>query len=134
MTAPLTLSAARTLALRAQGLATPNGAEPDPTLDAIYDMVDRLTCIQIDTLHMVQRAQYVTLWSRFGRYDPADFDRLVYDPGQRRLFEYWQHAASIIPLAEYRYRQPTMQYYRDGGGWWPKWGEKPTNRAVIDEV
>ena len=30
-------------------------------------------------------------------YDLADFDRLIYNPADRRLFEYWGHAASIIP-------------------------------------
>jgi hypothetical protein len=131
---PLPLSAVRALALHAQGLTTSNGAEPAPTLDTIYETVCRVGCVQIDTLHMVQRAQYLTLWSRVGRYDPADVDRLIYDPVQRRLFEYWQHAASIIPLSDYRYRLEAMRYYRDGGGWWPEWASDPANRALIDAV
>ncbi len=131
---PVPLAAARALALHTQGLTTPNGAEPPPALDAIYDTVERLGCVQIDTLHMVRRSHYVTLWSRLGQYDPHDLDRLIYDPDQRRLFEYWMHAASIIPLRDYRYRLATMDYYRAGGGWWPKWGNKPTNQAIIREV
>jgi uncharacterized protein YcaQ len=133
-THPLPLATVRTLALHAQGLTTPNGAEAVPTLDTIFDMVDRLGCVQIDTLHMVRRAQYVTLWSRLGKYNPDDFDRLIYDPGQRRLFEYWQHAASIIPLNDYRHTIHKMRYYRDGGGWWPEWSKQPENRALVKEV
>jgi hypothetical protein len=129
-TSPLPLLTARALALHAQGLDTPNGAEPAPPLDAIYNMVDRLGCVQIDTLHMVRRAQYMTLWSRLGQYDPADFDRLIYDPAQRRLFEYWQHAASIIPLHDYRHYVHKRRHFRDGGGWWPEWSTQAENIAL----
>jgi uncharacterized protein len=131
---PLPLRVVRTLALHAQALAAPAEAETPVMPEALYAIVEQLGCVQIDTLHMVRRSHYLVLWSRAGQYDPADFDRLIYDPDNRRLFEYWQHAASIIPLAEYRYRLHMMRYYQQGGGWWPKWGEKPTNRAVIDAV
>jgi len=131
---PLSLSVARRLALHAQALTTPRGSEPPPAPDALYQIVDQLGCVQIDTLHMVRRSHYLVLWSRAGQYDPADFDRLLYDPENRRLFEYWQHAASIIPLAEYRYRLHEMRHYQQGGGWWPKWSEDPDNRAVIEAV
>ncbi len=132
MSAPLPLTAVRALALHAQGLAA--AASPDPTPDALYAAVERLGCVQIDTLHMVRRSHYVTLWSRLGRYDPAAFDRLIYDPTQRRLFEYWGHAASILPLTGYRFRQPEMDRLRATGGWWGGWGKKPENQPVIEAV
>ena len=100
----LPLEAVRAVILHAQGLATPNGAEPAPGPEALLRAVEQVGCVQIDTLQRVQRSQYVVLWSRVGTYDPADLDRLIYDPAERRLFEYWQHAASIIPLSQYRYR------------------------------
>ncbi|MBN1964307.1 MAG: YcaQ family DNA glycosylase [Anaerolineae bacterium] len=131
---PLPLPVAQTLALHCQGLTPALESTPAPTPDVIYDVVHRLTCVQIDTLHVVQRSQYVTLWSRLGTYDPADFDRLIYDPVQRRLFEYWKHAASIIPLEDYRYRQHMMEGYKNGGGWWPDWAKEPENRDLIQAV
>jgi hypothetical protein len=131
---PVPLAAARALALHAQGLSTPNGSEPAPTPELIYWTVVQVGCVQIDTLNLIRRSQYVTLWSRLGHYDPADLDRLIYDPAQRRLFEYWQHAASIIPLANYRYREENRRYFRNGGGWWHGWADVPENRAVIDQV
>lgn len=132
--APISLAAARAVALDAQGLTTPNGAEPAATLDAIYDLVERLGCVQIDTLHLVRRAQYLTLWSRFGAYDPADFDRLIYDPDHRRLFEYWLHAASIIPLTAYRYRLERMARHRADGHWWPDWHKDENNLALTQQI
>jgi uncharacterized protein YcaQ len=128
------LAAVRTLALHAQGLTAPSGTEPPPSLDAIYRAVEQIGCVQIDTLHMVRRSQYITLWSRLGRYDPADLDRLIYDPAERRLFEYWLHAASIIPLRDYRYRLVKMRLFSEGHGWWPEWAKKPENVALCQGV
>lgn len=134
LSSPLPLTTVRTLALHAQALAAPPGTEPAPTPDAILKLVEQLGCVQIDTLHMVQRSHYVVLWSRFGRYDPADFDRLIYDPAERRLFEYWLHAASIIPYSVYRYRLPLMDRFRNGGAWWPEWIKDPNNMALAEQV
>ena len=106
------LSAARTLALHAQGLTNSNSADRKPSLDSINQMVEKLGCVQIDTLNLVQRSHYLVLWSRLGAYSPADFDTLVYTPGQRLLFEGWQRVASIIPLKDYNYQLPRMQNMR----------------------
>lgn len=114
---PLPLTAVRAAILHAQGLAMPLGAESAPTPDLLRRTVEQLGCVQIDTLQRVRRSQYVALWSRVGMYDPADLDRLIYDPAGRCLFEYWQHAASIIPLSEYRYRLQYMKWFREGSSY-----------------
>ena len=114
------LAAVRALALHAQALTTPAGAEPPPTPDAICEVVERLGCVQLDTLQVVRRSHYLVPWSRLGRYDPANLDRLIYGAlaspegeNPRRLFEGWLHAACIIPLSEYRYRLPYMRRLRE---------------------
>src|SRR5574341_627238 len=128
-------AALRALALHAQRLDTPNGAEPPPTLDRLYETVEALGCVQIDTLHMVHRAHYVALWSRLGAYDIEDYHRLIYSPGRRRLYEYWGHAASIIPLAHYRYQMWKMERYRGSPGkWFSEWLSTDGNRELVEEV
>ena len=99
------LSALRALALHTQLLTTPNGASPALTPDAIVELVKALGYVQIDTLHVVNRAHYVTLWARFGSYDIEDLHKLLYSADQRRLYEGWGHAASIISLEHYRYHR-----------------------------
>ncbi len=84
-----------------------------PTPQVIQETVERLGCVQLDTLHMVQRSHYLVLWSRLGTYKPADFDALVYSPEKRQLFEGWQRVASIIPLKDYRFQLPRMQRMRE---------------------
>lgn len=54
--------------------------------------------LQLDSIHVVDRAHHLTLWSRFGPFDRARLDRLVYR--ERRLFEYWTHCACLVDRAE----------------------------------
>lgn len=114
---PIPLSASRALALYTQKLHAP--PRQPASKDDIYNIVEQLGCVQIDTLHVVARSHYLVLWSRLGQYNPADFDALLFDPQDRRLFEYWKKAASIIPLKDYRYSLPKMRHHRENPGkWW----------------
>jgi uncharacterized protein len=129
------LHALRAVAIHAQHLDTPNGAEPAPTLDRIYEVVEALGMVQIDTLHMVNRAHYLALWARLGSYSIDDFHKLIYDPEHRKLYEYWGHAASIMPLAHYKYQMWKMDKYRSSPGtWFSRWLEQDGNRELVQSV
>ena len=110
------LAAVRALAIHPSGLDTPNGHETPATLESIFNILDRLGAIQIDTLQMVARAHYVTLWSRLGAYDPSLFDRLANDPQERRMYEGWFHAVCYLPIKEYRYQLPLQRFLRQRAG------------------
>lgn len=105
----LKLPEARALMLAAQGLLDP--PPPAPTLTDVRTTVERLGAVQIDTISVVQRSQYLVLWSRLGAYDPTLLDRLLYP--ERAVFEYWGHAAAILPMADYRYHRPKMLRHRE---------------------
>jgi uncharacterized protein YcaQ len=127
--------ALRTLALHAQGLDGSNACDPTPTAEVIYQTVARLGCIQIDTLQMVRRSHYLVLWSRLGNYNPADFDRMIYTPGERRLFEGWQRCASIIPLEHYRYQMPYQRHQRETSHhWYRNWLDQEGNAELVSLV
>ncbi len=106
------VSVLRAVALAAQNLHHANGSEPATDIDSIFQIVDQSGCVQIDTLHMVRRSHYLIPWSRMGTYIPDDLDKLVFGE-DRRLFEGWEHAASIIPLNEYRYQMPRQRNLRE---------------------
>jgi uncharacterized protein YcaQ len=128
-------SAARAMALYAQHLARPDPHNAEPAdKNAIYQLVKDLACVQIDTLHVVQRSHYLVLWCRLGHYNVKDFEHLVYQAHDRQLFEGWQHAACIIPLEDYRYQIPRMRHVHqrhlnDG-----KWLSEPGNKQLIQSV
>src|SRR4030043_2384120 len=107
------LSAVRTLALYSQGLTTANDAGSRPTQKTIQKTVEQVNYVQIDTLNMIQRSQYIALWSRLGNYAPADLDRLIYSPEERKLFEGVQTVAAIVPLRDYRHQLPQMDRGRE---------------------
>lgn len=93
----LSIEEARALTLAAQGLLDPPPAKP--TRADVLGMIERLGVVQIDTINVVRRSQYLVLWSRLGAYDEALFDNLLYP--ERAIFEYWCHAASILPMSDY---------------------------------
>jgi len=126
------LSVLRTVALRAQGLD--KAAVSTPTRQAIYKIVDQIGCVQIDTLHMVHRSHYLVLWSRLGNYNTGDFDALT-SAADRRLFEGWQHAASIIPLTEYRYQLPHQRNLREHPtNWYNRWLNETVQKEFVPQV
>ena len=130
-----TLSAVRTLALHAQGLTRPNLADYVPDIAVINQTIGQVNYVQIDTLNLIQRAHYIVLWSRLGSYTPADFDRLIYSPDERKLFEGVQGVAAIIPLKDYRYQLPEFDKRRqDLSKWYGNWLDGQGNRELATKV
>jgi hypothetical protein len=129
------LSAVRALALHAQGLTRPKQADICPDLDGINRLVEQINYVQIDTLNLIQRAQYIVLWSRLGSYTTQDVDRLIYSPEEKKLFEGVQGVAAIIPLKDYRYQLPAFDKRRqDLSKWYGNWLDGQGNRELASTV
>jgi uncharacterized protein YcaQ len=92
----LSLTDARRIALAAQGF----GARPDKVTAARWrKTIDRLSLHQIDSVNILVRAHYMPTFSRLGPYDRSLIDTAAWGgKRQRRLFEYWGHEASLLPL------------------------------------
>jgi uncharacterized protein len=64
--------------------------------------------LQIDTIQVVARSPYLVLWSRLGAYEPHWLDELL---AEGALFEYWSHAACLLPIEDYAlYRRRMLAY------------------------
>jgi uncharacterized protein YcaQ len=93
----LSAAEARRVALAAQGFAEPPLTRAVDTRALRGRVIDRVGLIQIDSVNVLQRAHYLPAFSRLGEYDVGLLDKLShYAP--RRLFEYWGHEASLIPV------------------------------------
>ncbi|MFA4987130.1 MAG: crosslink repair DNA glycosylase YcaQ family protein, partial [Candidatus Brocadiia bacterium] len=84
--------------------------------EGVAQVIDYLGYVQIDTIHVIQRAHHHTLWSRRPDYSPEMLHEL--QAVDRRVFEYWGHAASILPMSDYRFYLPSMRAYRNPRSPW----------------
>lgn len=125
-TSRLTPTQARRLPLACQGLDgrwnLPRGKE------GAAQVVERLGYVQIDTIAVVERAHHHTLWARCPDYEPAQLDQLL---RERQVFEYWAHAASYLPMSDFRFYFQEMQWYGQSEEV-RRW--RRNNRKLVDEV
>lgn len=97
----LSLSQARRVALRAQGLDRPRPERTGPaTMRHLQQVVDRVGLLQIDSVNVLARAHLMPTFSRVGPYDTTLLDRAS-GRAPRRLVETWAHEASYVPPETY---------------------------------
>ncbi|HEV7640734.1 MAG TPA: crosslink repair DNA glycosylase YcaQ family protein, partial [Gaiellaceae bacterium] len=77
----------------------------------VESAIRRLTAVQLDSISTVDRAHRLTLTSRVGAFPEEIVARLLRDG---RVFEYWAHEASILPIELW----PHFRHVMDGGGRW----------------
>lgn len=110
--ARISASAARRIALAAQGFADPR---PAGRIDKrhIRRVFDRVALLQIDSVNVLARSHYLPVFSRLGPYprealdemaahSPPGDERAHPHPARRELFEYWGHEASLLPVSMHR--------------------------------
>lgn len=125
----LTPTAARRFAITRQHLDGPPRAA-----ETMLDVIRDLGCLQLDPTSAVARSHLLVLWSRFGSYDPAHLDRLLWH--ERHLFEYWAHAASLVLTEDFPIHYDLMHRYSSGDPTWSGrsqvWMQE--NRAFHDHI
>lgn len=99
----LSLPQARAVMLAAMGLLNPPA--PRPTKESLLATIRAMQILQIDTIQVVARSPYLVLWSRLGAYEPRWLDELL---AEGRIFEYWSHEASFLPIEDYPYYRRMM--------------------------
>ncbi len=109
--APLRLTdlQARRLAYRGQHLS---GTRVGRDRASLLQLVRDLGCLQIDPVSVVARTQLLVTWSRVGRFRPTTLQRL--HEVDRSLFEYWAHAASLVPSSDLPIHRFTMRHALSG--------------------
>jgi uncharacterized protein YcaQ len=126
---------ARRLAIARQRLAGPKVC---PDADGMLDVVRDLGCLQLDPISAVARSHQLVLWSRLGNYDLAHLDTLLWK--DRRLFEYWAHAASIVLTENYHLHSKSMRKFGTGDSNWAahvrNWLEEnhALEQYILDEI
>jgi uncharacterized protein len=94
----LSSTEARRLAIAAQGLANPRPTARGAghSSKQLRSVMGQLGTIQLDAVNVLERTQFLVPFSRLGSYDPERLRGLSGPDGH--WFEYWGHAASLLPM------------------------------------
>ncbi|MFW9806837.1 MAG: DNA glycosylase AlkZ-like family protein, partial [Candidatus Thorarchaeota archaeon] len=115
---------ARRFILDVQGLRT---SEPPKS---IMDVANRIHNIQIDTISVVSRSHNLITYNRFQGYNEGDIWKAQ---KEGKLFEYWSHAACLLPMESYPFYAWRRSFYPEE--LWEsfrKWGRE--NNDLIEQV
>lgn len=122
----LSLSAdeARRLALRAQGLL---GA-PDRRA-GVRGVLQALGAVQLDTISVLARSHELVPYARLGAVGRERVEAAYWSGG--RSFEYWSHAACILPVEEWPHFAFRRRALRDRGHRWHRMKDRETSCALV---
>ena len=124
-----TIEEARRIALAVQGFGEPriNGRRVE--LADLERVMQRVSIVQIDSVNVLVRAQYMPFFSRLGPYSPELLHRYAYE--QRNLFEYSVHEASLIPM----HHLPLIRHRMAEWKPWKLWSELMARKpAIVDST
>jgi uncharacterized protein len=108
MAAAATLTSIRRLVVGVQGYTA--RFRRSSTAD-VERAIRRLTAVQLDSISVVDRAHRLTLGARIGAFPEAAIAELL---GGGRIFEYWAHEASLLPVELWPHFRAAMR----GPGHW----------------
>jgi uncharacterized protein YcaQ len=94
-TETLSIEDARRVALSAQGL---RGARV--TKGGVAAMVRRLGAVQLDTISVLARSHELVAYARVGAVGRNRVEQAYWGP-KSETFEYWSHAACLLPLEDW---------------------------------
>ena len=123
----LTKTQAQHLVLAGLGLLTK--PRKKASKQDLLTTIRRIHNLQLDTISVVARAHLHILWSRLSNYEASWLEELH---AEGRLFEYFSHGVSLLPVEDYPlFRSLMMQKFV---GWdnIRDWGEQ--NADVLEEI
>jgi len=97
---------ARKMILHAAGLATK--AQFGTGIEAVYQLIDQLGFVQLDTNYVVERAHHHVMTARVPDYEPEWLQELSADG---RIFEYFTSDAGYIPMHDFRFSLPVKHAF-----------------------
>ena len=94
----LTSDDVRLLTLQAQGLI---GSQARG--GGVHGMLRRLGAVQLDTISVLARSHELVAYARLGAIGRAKVEHAYWHPRTPAAFEYWSHAACVLPIEEWPY-------------------------------
>lgn len=119
---------ARSLALNRQLVLSEKAASPKKKL---LNIIEQIGYVQIDTISIVERAHKHILWTRLPEYKNEMLDELI--DKDKKIFEFWDHAASYLPMKHFRFTLPRKEMYANK---YKHWGDKNKKllKFILDRI
>jgi uncharacterized protein len=111
----LTPDEVRRITLRSQGFLGVTGRR-----GGLAGMLSRLGAVQLDTISVLARSHELVAYARLGALPRARIEQAYWHPRTPTTFEYWAHAACILPIAEWPFYAFRRRAYRAQGQRWHK--------------
>jgi len=118
----LSADEARRLALRAQGLLGADARRGGPAA-----MLRRLGAVQLDTISVLARSHELVAYARLGAVPRARIENAYWSG---HAFEYWSHAACVLPVEEWPMFAFRRRWFRARGQRWHKVGQEACDRVL----
>ena len=103
----------RLMTLRAQGFVGTDGRR-----GGVPAMLRRLGAVQLDTISVLARSHELVAYARLGPVPRDRIERAYWHPRRPAAFEYWSHAACVLPIEEWPYYAFRRRALRDRGKRW----------------
>jgi uncharacterized protein YcaQ len=94
------------------------------------DIIRGLGYIQIDTLAVAERSHHHVFHTRNPGYKKPELAAML---KKRQVFEYWSHAASFLPIEDYRYSLIRKQAFAEGKEHWFE-QDKKVKEYVLERI
>ena len=126
------LETAARLWFHCQGMHRPRGSiKLTPAI--LSGFLEQVGALQLDSINVVERAHYLTLWSRFGNYDREEVDQWIYQ--NKIAYEYWGHEASILPISHLPLGRRRMKLFPPESwlksSWWTRYETSQASKRRV---
>jgi uncharacterized protein len=111
LTSTITLAEIRRRVVAAQGYAS---RARSGTPAELLATVQRLACVQLDSISTVERSHRLALGARIGAYPEEAVSQLM---REGRIFEYWAHEACLVPIEDYPMHRWRMARLAESHPW-----------------
>jgi uncharacterized protein len=106
----------RRMTLRAQGFLGATGWRP--TRSGVAAMLGRIGAVQLDTISVLARSHELVAYARLGPVPREQIEQAYWHPAKPAAFEYWAHAACVLPLEQWPYFAFRRRAFRARGVRW----------------
>ena len=81
-------------------------------------LLRRLGGVQLDTISVLARSHELVAYARLGAIGRAKVEMAYWHARQPSAFEYWSHAACVLPIEEWPYYEFRRRAFRERGRRW----------------